>query len=378
MSDNEGQSKAGKLDVQLNEAFERLEKKTDDRGRTIKTSKAPLVGSFLGIFLALVAIGMAGYAAWMVHRLPNVTNELQSVRGQLDAITERSRARGTRLEALSDELDRLRESRSREIKAIERQVDSAINEIKRSMGTSSEDWLMAEVEYLLRLANHRVLLQRDPKGAIALFEAADKIVKDAEGITAFALRNAIASDIAKLNSVRDVDIDGIFVKLSALKGLVGDLRQKELVYTPDRTEVSQTTVSADGVGEKALLLLEKAGARLADMVEFRSGGEKIKPVLPPEEEYYLRQNLILKLQLAQLALLRGDGKIFKDSLVEARQWVADNFSADDSVTEAVLNDIDEVMNVNIEREMPDTSGSLREVRKLLARFHQAEDSGAGQ
>lgn len=378
MSDNEGQRKAEKLNVQLNEAFERLEKKTDHRGSDIETSKPPIVGTFLGIFLALIAIGMAGYAAWMVHNLPDVTDELQSVRGQLDSATDRVRARGIRLDSLSDELDRLRETRSREIDAIERQVDQAIREIRQSIGTSSEDWLMAEVEYLLRLGNHRVLLQRDPEGAIPLFQEADKIVRDAEGITAFGLRKAIASDIAKLKSVRDVDVDGIYVKLAALKDLVGDLEQKELAYTPEIPEVDETDASADGLGDKTLLLLEKAGARLAGMVEFRTEGERIKPVLPPEEEYYLRQNLMLKIQLAQLALLRGDSDIFKRSLAEARQWVADHFSSDDPVTKAVLNDIDEVKGIDIKREMPDVSNSLREVRRFLTNFHQTEDSGSEQ
>lgn len=386
MTDDKAQSRANEANVQLNETFQRLEKKTNGRDVTIKTSKPPVVGTFLGIFLALIAIGIGSYAVWMVRQLPDVAGEIPEVRGQVEAVAERAKARRTRLNAVEDQLDRLRRTRAQEIDGIERRVDQAINEMRRSMGPSSEDWLIAEVEYLLRLGNHRVLLQQDPKGAIPLFEAADKIVKDTEGITAFALRKAIASDISKLESVRKVDVDGIFVKLSALKGLVGDLKQKELAYsgktdqvgnTPGTPEGEKQAPDPEGVWAQVVAMLEKAGARLADMIQFRSEGEKIRPILPPEEEYYLRQNLMLKIQLAQLALLRGDNEIFRNSLTEARQWVIDNFSENDSVTRAVLNDLDAIMDVNIEREMPDVSSSLREVRRLLSSFHQVEDNGAG-
>ncbi|MEX2488776.1 MAG: uroporphyrinogen-III C-methyltransferase [Pseudomonadales bacterium] len=383
MSDDKAQSRANGPNVQLNETFQRLEKKTNGRSVTIETSKPPIVGTFLGIFLALIAIGIGSYAVWMVRELPDVAGEIPEVRGQVEAVAERSKARTTRLNAVEGQLDRLRRTRSREIDGIERRVDQAINEIRHSMGPSSEDWLMAEVEYLLRLGNHRVLLQQDPKGAIPLFEAADKIVKDTEGITAFALRKAIASDIAKLESVRKVDVDGIFVKLAALKGLVGDLKQKELGYSskiddagnkPGTPEQGTQAPDQEGVWTQIVAMLEKAGARLAGMIQFRSEGEKIKPVLPPEEEYYLRQNLMLKIQLAQLALLREDNDIFRNSLTEAKQWVTDNFSENDSVTRAVLNDLDEIMDVNIEQEMPDVSSSLREARRLLSSFHQVEDN----
>ncbi len=388
MPENEGQRKADKLDVRLNEAFERLEKRNESgtgrRDERITSSKSSPAGFFLAIFFSLIAMGAAGYAAYMVYMMPPVSGQIASLERRMEQLQADSREETGEvhrmLTALNKEVDQLRATRLEEVDAVKAQVDAAIAELRQSTGTSSEDWLMAEVEYLLRLANHRVLLERDPGGAVALFEAADRIVQDAEGITAFELRKAIASDIAKLKAVRSVDVDGIFVRLSALKGLVGDLRQRKLEYRPEpqETEATVDNGAPQGFIDRAMALLRQAGTKLGGLVQYRTGGEKIRPILPPEEEYYLRQNLVLKVQLAQLALLRGDQEIYARSLVESRRWVAGNFDPDDSVTKAVLQDIDELMNVDIAREMPDVSESLREARDLLADFHQVEDSGSGQ
>ncbi|MBD3649256.1 MAG: uroporphyrinogen-III C-methyltransferase, partial [Pseudomonadales bacterium] len=313
-----------------------------------------------------------GYAAWLVYQMPNLEPQRSSLGQQIDTI-ERTAARTGELREIDARLGRIQSERQDDLAAIRRDVDSAVSEIRREMGTSSEDWLMAEVEYLLRLANHRVLLERDPEGAIALFQAADEIVRDAEGITAFELREAIANDIAKLKVVRKVDTDGIFLELSALKGLVGQLEQKKLAFTPAEEPETIRAEEPSGWLDRILAMLKRAGTRLAGLVEYRSDSERITPVLPPDEEYYLRQNLTLKLQLAQLALLRGEKEVYTTSLAEARTWVMDNFANDDRVTRAMINGLDNLAQIDISREMPDVSDSLREVRALLASFHQAED-----
>lgn len=363
-----------KLDVQLNEAFERLEKRNEQQEPTIKTSgrtgSGP--GSIIATLLSLIAIGIASYAVWMVYEMPDPTPQIAGVRQQVDEV-ERTAASVQDVREMSRRLDGMRAAREEDLAAIQRDVDGALSEIRGQMGTSSEDWLLAEVEYLLRLANHRVLLEHDPEGAIALFEAADEIVRDAEGITAFALREAIANDIAKLKAVREVDTDGIFLELSALKGLVGQLEQPKLAFEPKEIERADEPNEPAGLLDRSLAMLERAGARLASLVEYRSEGQKIRPVLPPEEDYYLRQNLILKLQLAQLALLRGEKEVYAASLAEARAWVLDNFQTDDRVTQAMIEGLDNLASIDISRDMPNVTDSLREVRALLASFHQAED-----
>ena len=81
----------------------------------------------------------------------------------------------------------------------------------------------------------------------------------------------------------------------------------------------------------------------------------------------------MKLQLAQLGLLRSDQQIFAASLDESLAWIARYFDPKDTTTIAVVDGIRVVRDVNVAREMPDVSMSLREVRKLLTKFHEQDD-----
>ena len=75
--------------------------------------------------------------------------------------------------------------------------------------TNREDWLMAEAEYLLRLANQRVLIERSATSAVGLLESADAIMEQvAAGLgdpELFAIRRAIAQDLAALR-LRDAPV----------------------------------------------------------------------------------------------------------------------------------------------------------------------------
>jgi len=122
--------------------------------------------------------------------------------------------------------------------------------------------------------------------------------------------------------------------------------------------------------------LASAGlARVFTLVDYRSTGSVVAPILPAEEEYYLRQNLVMQLQMAQLGLLRSDQQVFAASLSETEKWITRHFDSEEPTAIAMLTALSELKKQNVAREMPDVSGSSREVRKLLARFHQKTDRG---
>jgi uncharacterized protein HemX len=120
--------------------------------------------------------------------------------------------------------------------------------------------------------------------------------------------------------------------------------------------------------------VRKVFSRITSLVDYRRDGIEVTPILPPAEEYYLRQNLILKLQMAQIALLDNNGEIFSTSLQECKAWIEKYFDAGDSTTSAMQTGLDELMTINVQQELPDVSDSLREVRALLTEFHQVEAS----
>ena len=405
------------IDKRLDEAFTQLEKESDDipssnsgskNSQTSNTgsvstvtenkantdgstkSGAGLIVSF-GMLISILALVVAGYAAYLIYESNSELKEARtSVRSLETELANLKRTSDQKIEQLSVVLEQttasIAQTREAENTAIAdlgasfevatEQLRTELRaELNEGLGTSGEDWLLAEVEYLIRLANQRVLMERDVSGALSLLSSADEIVEQTSGIAAYELRESLAYDIANLKAVSDLDTDGIFLSLSAMASQVPELRRKQPELSPP-TQIQIDNGEAQNFYQQFLSLVNNIFGRVLNSVDYRRDGVAITPLLPPKEEYYLRQNLILKFEMAQLALLRNDQPVYHTSLSEAKLWIVNHFVETDPRTIALVTSLDQLMEVEVDRSLPNISGSLRAVRGLLNTLHQQDSRGA--
>ena len=356
------------LDDKLDQAFNDLEKVQNE-----KAADSNDFAGVLAILLALVAIGIASYPAYNLYKNTNSEDaELLLVQNAVRRVADSQATTEQQLSQLSLSLQAQREGLESSVQSISSlavNLDAELERIKGQVGTSSEDWLFAEIEYLVRMANQRVLMERDITSAIKLLESADRIVRDSEGLTGHQLRLALASDIAALKAVHVADVQGIYLSLSALVSQVPELRRPEYAYV-QAPAVSETTAQPVSFLQKLRRMLSSGISRFTNLVDFRRGTPEIKPILPPKEDYYLRQNLILKLQIAQLALLDENESIFHASIAEAQTWVDESFDVNDGGSAAMRDALIKLGATQVASQMPDISGSLQAARAQLYGFDQ--------
>ena len=405
------------IDKRLDEAFTQLEKESDDipssnSGRknsqtsntgsvsTVTENKANTDGSTksgaglivsFGMLISILALVVAGYAAYLIYESNSELKEARtSVRSLETELANLKRTSDQKIEQLSVVLEQTTASIS-QIREVENTAIADLGasfevateqlrtelraELNEGLGTSGEDWLLAEVEYLIRLANQRVLMERDVSGALSLLSSADEIVEQTSGIAAYELRESLAYDIANLKAVSDLDTDGIFLSLSAMASQVTELRRKQPELSPP-TQIQIDNGEAQNFYQQFLSLVNNIFGRVLNSVDYRRDGVAITPLLTPKEEYYLRQNLILKFEMAQLALLRNDQPVYHTSLSEAKLWIVNHFIETDPRTIALVTSLDQLMEVEVDRSLPNISGSLRAVRGLLNTLHQQDSRGA--
>src|SRR5699024_6229017 len=60
-------------------------------------------------------------------------------------------------------------------------------------------------------------------------------------------------------------------------------------------------------------------------------------LLPPDQVYFLTQNLMLELRAARVALLQGDTTLYRHSLTSATAWLKQYFDGNDSAVQAMLD-----------------------------------------
>ena len=239
--------------------------------------------------------------------------------------------------------------------------------------TSRDDWLLAEAQYLLKLANQRVLIENSADGADALLAEADAILRDLDEPDLHMLRRAIAGDLAALRLAKRIDVEGIYLNLVALAERVDLLplnRQSAL------TPIIPTEQTLDKVQSESLTWkegLSQSFSRFVDslsgLYKVRSDAEPPRPLLPPDANTYISQNLRLILEKTQLALLREQQDIYKQSLAQA-QAILWRYYPDSELRTAFSESIVDLQNRVIVTELPNISTSLNLLHAYIDELHQ--------
>lgn len=227
-------------------------------------------------------------------------------------------------------------------------------------------WQLAEVEQLLLIANDRLLLHRDATGALRALEIADsrlREIADTQGL--IELRQQVANDLAALKAVPQADVQGLTLKLNALIE-----RVPRLPLTSSVPRNFTKVTSGDElpqVDSRWRRFLDSALTALRGLVEIHHRDQQVIPLLPPGQEFFLYQNLQLKLESARLALLQRDTASFKEAVKLAAGWIRAYFTPEDSAVKAALEELTELERVELNWPLPDLSGSLQRARTLLAK-----------
>ncbi len=365
-------------DEKLEQAFDHIESREDKAAMPINKPSGGGTGSVLAILLALVAIGIASWPAYEIYKEKSTSARVDPIPARVTRIDASVENLGNELRNIERRMAAENAEMNAQLTASEERMQQFLADFSESlvsiesrMGTSSQDWVYAEVEYLIRMANQRVLMEQDASSALQLLQSADEIIRETDGLAAHGLREALARDIAALKAVGSPDIQGVYLELSALVSQVPLLRRTLPTY---QAQIPVAEQSAEAVGYLArfMRLIRGAGNKLAHLVDFRRNEVEVKRILPPKEEYFLRQNLVLKLQIAQMALLEGNQRVFQSALGEAQVWVSNSFDSENPGTVAMLKSISRLSASRVSVELPDIAGSLQAARVQLAGFKEAQ------
>lgn len=323
-----------------------------------KKNRTPISKTaLLGLVIAVVAVVAAGYEFYL----------LQLQKKQNTAFQESQNSALSRIDGLEQDLQTTRQALAADVSAREKLEDeqtalkTVMDTISARLGRTSTAWRLAEVEYLLTVANHRLTLAQDRKTAIAVFESADQRIKAIGDPRLVKIRKEIADELNALRSVSEPDLDGMALNLGSLAENVDKL---PLIHK------ERVDAALDKVGKKAPKEWRDIPAAvwsdIKTLVVVRRHQQPTEPLLPPKESWFLHQNLRLKLEQARLALMRQDTSLFRQYLTEASGWIKMFFDAESAAVENTQNTLSSLGKVELKPSMPDVSGSLRDLRQLLA------------
>ena len=118
--------------------------------------------------------------------------------------------------------------------------------------------------------------------------------------------------------------------------------------------------------------LRDAWADLRGVVRIEVSDRPPAPLLAPQQTYFLRENLRLRLLAARLALLSRDERAFRTDVGAARQWIERYFDLRAQPVQAIAASLSQVGATPMATDIPDLSRSLEAVRTLRAAGERTE------
>jgi len=261
-----------------------------------------------------------------------------------------------------------------QLATLQRNVTAQGNRLGELGNVSRSDWQLAEADYLLRLANQRLLLERDSRAALGLLEEVDNILRQVDLPDLYGVRQQLAADITALKLVENIDLEGLYSRLRALEDqLVRVNIQPEFdLATPEPTRIE-----AEGDSAKTSPW-QRSWANFTRFMRdsVRIPDAEINPVLlSPQSEARFRQSLRLNMEQAELALLRGDSTVYKDALNRARQLLLEYGTANNQ-RDVLARELLQLSQEKIEVELPNLAASQRALHNYIEQLHKTSTQGA--
>lgn len=217
-------------------------------------------------------------------------------------------------------------------------------------GRRPNDWLLAEADYLVKLAGRKLFLEHDVDSATQLMESADQRIAALNDPSLTPLRKAMANDITKLKTIPLLDRDGLVLRLISLQQQVDQLPLANAIL-PDTPQEQTQTVSED-INNWQQNLMTSLKDFAANFITFRTRDGNVVPLLSPEQHFYLRENLKAKLETAIKAVYSEKQEMYTTALSTAAQWSASFFNDDDKKVSTFNTTLEQLSKQQIEVNYP--------------------------
>jgi uroporphyrin-3 C-methyltransferase len=252
------------------------------------------------LFLAVAALALAA-SAMLWQKLSNIQEQLARQSADSGATATEARSLAKQAQELARETaarQALNDTRLSEV-ALQR---SQIEELMQSLSRSRDENLVVDIESGLRLAQQQAQLTGSVEPLLAELRSADKRLDRAAQPRLSRVRAAIARDIERVRAASVTDVPGLLVKLDELARQVDELPLANAVAPAGGASAPRKAASAP-----QLQWWERVVADVRDeargLVRVGRVDQPEAVLLAPEQAFFLRENLKLKLLNARLGLL---------------------------------------------------------------------------
>lgn len=236
-----------------------------------------------------------------------------------------------------------------------------------------DEWLLSEIDQLVGLATQQLQIAGNVPAAIQALANADARLARSQRPQFISLRKAIGSDLQRLRAIRTADLAGISLRLENVALMVDELGLAHESRPPPAQARS-------GSAGKSAADAKSGDARAGDSLWqrwWRETWAEFRPlihvermdrpdpvVLAPNQMFFLRENLKLRLLSARVELLTRDQATFRGEIKLALQWLEKYFDSHDKRVQGAIEALKPLLSSELSIEPPSLAESLAAIRAV--------------
>jgi uroporphyrin-III C-methyltransferase len=236
----------------------------------------------------------------------------------------------------------------------------ALEALYQELSRTRDESVLADIEQTLLFASQQLQLAGNVKAALLALQSADNRLQRVDRPQLAPVRKLIARDIERLKLAPYLDVIGISARLDNLVVAI-DALPLAMELRPAR-EALAGKPGAEEASSAWSRLVRELWHELRDLVRVENMDRPDAPLLAPNQMFFLRENLKLRLLGARLALLARDEKSFKADLKAAGDWLGRYYDARDKAVAGALENVRQLQESQVSIDVPDISASLDAVR----------------
>lgn len=274
-------------------------------------------------------------------------------------------------QAFSAELHQKTEQADKSSQQAMTQLSTQVNQLEtRLANRQPSDWLMHEAEYLIRIAARTMWLEKDTQAAIGLLNDADNRLNELNDPTFLPVRELIHQDIQTLELMPTLQTQEAVLSLMALNKQVQSLPLAG-VNLGESLTTEQNFELSDDINDWQENLKKTYQKFLSDFITVRRRTGMVEPLMSPEQQQHLKQNLSLKVQLALWAASQKKPDIYLQTLADIQRWLNDFFDMKAPINQKFSQALAQLKTHKIHYDYPNNLSSLSALSTLIKKQNNA-------
>lgn len=239
-----------------------------------------------------------------------------------------------------------------------------VEELIQSMSRSRDENMLVDVESALRLAQQQAQVTGSAEPLLAALRSADQRLERSGQPRLARVRAAVLRDIDRIKSAPSTDVPGLLARIDEVARQVDELPLANAVAQPASSPSRKKDVPAKPTWWEQLLADARDEAR--GLVRVSRVDQPEAVLLAPEQGFFVRENVKLKLLNARLEVLSRQMDGARADATATAAAMRKYFDANSRKTQAVLAQLQQVQSQLRSVELPRIDETLAVIATAVA------------